>query len=123
MHIYLYLVGVLVFVTLVFIFIKSNRYLKTITLDLQLGGIIFGGLIAIYALIVAFVVVIVWQQYQVTGDRIESESSKLFNVFRSSFAYTDTATARKMRVEIKNYIKSVQEDEWPAVEHDSLSTK
>jgi hypothetical protein len=107
--------------------VKSNRVLKNISLDLHLGGIIFGALIAIYSLILAFVVVVGWQQYQVTGDRIEAEAAKLYNVYRSTFAYTDpgtgidTAAARKIRTEIKNYIRSVQDDEWAAMEHDSLS--
>src|SRR5579872_841786 len=123
MHLYIYLLGALCIVSLIFVFLKTNKVLKTISFDLQLGGIIYGGLVAIYALILAFVVVVGWQQYQVTGDRIEAEASKLYNVYRSTFAYSDTAMSRKLRGEIKNYINSVQEDEWPAMEHDSLSTR
>lgn len=123
MQLYLYLAGAILLIIALFFLLKSNRVLGRISFDLGLGGIIYGGMIAIYALVLAFVVVVGWQQYQVTGDRIESEASKLYNVYRSTFAYSDTASGRNMRVQIKDYIRSVQEDEWPAMEHDSSSAK
>jgi len=122
MHIYLYVLLVLLVVVVIFSIFKRNTKLKKIALDLQLGGIIYGGLIAVYSLLLAFVVVIVWQQYQTTGDRIESEASKLLNIYRSSYAFKDSSSAR-IRRSIVNYVESVKKDEWHALEHDSLSTK
>jgi len=119
---YFYVTLVLLAIILIFTLFKRNSTLKKIALDLQLGGIIYGGLVAVYSLLLAFVVVIVWQQYQVTGDRIESEASKLLNIYRSSYAFKDTSSARIRRA-VVNYVESVKNDEWYALEHDSLSTK
>ncbi len=122
MQIYYYILGFMAFVILAFAFFKRVGFLKRIALDLQLGGIIYGGIIAVYSLLIAFVVVIVWQQYQVTGDRIESEASKLLNIYRSSYVFKDSSGVL-IRKEVLNYVASVEKDEWPALEKDSLSTK
>jgi uncharacterized protein DUF4239 len=117
---------VLVLIAILFLFIKRNRVFSKIALDNTLGGIIFSGTIAIYSLILAFVVIVVWQQYQAAGDRIETEASKLFNVYRSTYGFKDSANiiaGDSIRAQIKNYALSVQEDEWPLMAIDSSSPK
>jgi len=126
MKIYIGIIFVIIFIVAFFLFLKSNKAFKDIKLDLGLGAIIFGAMIAIYSLILAFVVIVVWQQYQVTGDRIETEASKLYNVYRSTYAFKDSSNsiiAASMRTGIKSYIRSVQDDEWPSMEFDSSSQK
>lgn len=110
-------------IVLIFIFVKRNKFLNKIMFDLALGGIIFSALVAIYSLILAFVVIIVWQQYQSAGDRIETETSSLFNVYRSTFAFKDDSNvvaAKLVRSRIDSYYISVINNEWPLLESGAL---
>lgn len=120
MNIYLAILAILLAVSLVFIFFKRNSLMKKLQLDIAIGGIIYGGLMAVYSILLAFVVVVVWQQYQTTGDRIEVEASKVFNVYRASYAFPDEV-GRRVRLAVVDYVSSVCDEEWPALEHDSIS--
>jgi hypothetical protein len=106
-----------------FLLIKKNRYLQRFTIDLDIGGIIYGGIVAVYSILLAFIVVIVWQQYQNTGDRIQEESSKVFNLYRASYAFPDSTTGKKIRNTVIAYVNSVVRDEFPAMENDTTSTR
>jgi hypothetical protein len=94
--------------------------MSKVKLEIEVGGIIYGGLVAVYSILLAFVVVVVWQGYENTGDRIEVEASKVFNLYRSSYAFSDSTTAKIQRAVI-DYSQSVVNDEWPALAHDTLS--
>jgi len=121
MNIYLAIVVILVLVGLVFLFLKRNSIMKRVSLDTAIGGIIYGGLMAVYSILLAFVVVVVWQQYQNTGDRVEMEAAKVFNLYRSSYAFSDTV-GKSVRLAVVEYATSVCNDEWPALAHGNLST-
>ena len=114
---FLFLVALLgVFVTL-----KSSKRLQKFGLELEMGAVIYGGVVAVYSILLAFIVVIVWGQYSTTGDRVLLEASKIFNVYRTSVPFPDSVGG-PIRKNIAEYIKSLHENEWPAMEGDSLST-
>jgi len=121
MNIYLAIIVILILVGFVFLFLKRNSLMKRLALDTAIGGIIYGGLMAVYSILLAFVVVVVWQQYQTTGDRVEVEASKVFNLYRASYAFPDTV-GKRVRLAVVDYATSVCHDEWPALERDSVST-
>jgi hypothetical protein len=121
MNIYFAIVVVLALVGIFFLLLKRTSVMKRLALDTAIGGIIYGGLMAVYSILLAFVVVVVWQQYQNTGDRVEIEAAKVFNLYRSSYAFPDTV-GRSVRLAVVDYATSVCNDEWPALGHDSLST-
>jgi hypothetical protein len=120
MNIYLSIFVILVIVGLIFLFFKRNSIMKRVTLDTAIGGIIYGGMMAVYSILLAFVVVVVWQQYQTTGDRVEIEASKVFNLYRASYAFPDSV-GKNIRLAVVDYATSVCNDEWPALSNDSLS--
>ena len=106
----------------VFLLVKRNKYLQRFSIDLDIGGIIYGGIVAVYSILLAFIVVIVWEQYQNTGDRIQEESSKVFNLYRASYAFPDSTTGKKIRTTVIAYVNSVVDNEFPAMEHDTTSS-
>ena len=120
-HFYLAALLFLLCITAVFLLVKKNPLLKRFSLDLDIGGIIYGGIVAVYSILLAFIVVIVWQQYQNTGDRIQEESTKVFNLYRASYAFPDSTTGKKIRSTVINYVTSVVNDEFPSMEHDTTS--
>src|ERR1700761_3934174 len=120
-HFYLAALIFLLCIGFLFLLVKKNKWLQRIAIDLDIGGIIYGGIVAVYSILLAFIVVIVWQQYQNTGDRIQEESSKVFNLYRASYAFPDSTTGKKIRSTVINYVSSVVNDEFPAMEHDTTS--
>ena len=88
-HFYLAAFLFLLFISGIFLLVKRNRVLQRFTIELDIGGIIYGGIVAVYSILLAFIVVIVWEQYQNTGDRIQEESSKVFNLYRASYAFPE----------------------------------
>src|ERR1700722_15904125 len=120
-HFYLAALILLLLISGLFLLIKRNRVLQRFTIDLDIGGIIYGGIVAVYSILLAFIVVIVWQQYQNTGDRIQEESSKVFNLYRASYAFPDSTTGKRIRTTVIDYVQSVVVDEFPAMEHDTTS--
>ena len=120
-HFYLAALIFLLFISGLFLLIKRNRILQRFTIELDIGGIIYGGIVAVYSILLAFIVVIVWQQYQNTGDRVQEESSKVFNLYRASYAFPDSTIGKKIRTTVIDYVNSVVTDEFPSMEYDSTS--
>ena len=121
-HFYLAALIFLLFIGAIFLLVKRNKFLQRFSIDLDIGGIIYGGIVAVYSILLAFIVVIVWEQYQNTGDRIQEESSKVFNLYRASYAFPDSTTGKKIRTTVIAYVNSVVDDEFPAMEHDTTSS-
>jgi len=121
-HFYIAALIFLLCISALFLLVKKNKHLQKFTIDLDIGGIIYGGIVAVYSILLAFIVVIVWQQYQNTGDRIQEESSKVFNLYRASYAFPDSTTGKKIRNTVIDYVNSVVTDEFPAMEHDTTSS-
>ena len=121
-HFYIMALIFLLCISVIFLIVKKNKHLQRFTIDLDIGGIIYGGIVAVYSILLAFIVVIVWQQYQNTGDRIQEESSKVFNLYRASYAFPDSTTGKKIRNTVIDYVNSVVTDEFPAMEHDTTSS-
>ena len=121
-HFYIMALIFLLCISVLFLLVKKNKHLQKFTIDLDIGGIIYGGIVAVYSILLAFIVVIVWQQYQNTGDRIQEESSKVFNLYRASYAFPDSTTGKKIRNTVIDYVNSVVTDEFPAMEHDTTSS-
>ncbi len=122
-HFYVAALIFLLCIAAVFLLVKRNKYLQRFSIDLDIGGIIYGGIVAVYSILLAFIVVIVWEQYQNTGDRIQEESSKVFNLYRASYAFPDSTTGKKIRTTVIDYVSSVVDDEFPAMEHDTTSSR
>jgi hypothetical protein len=115
---FLIILACLALTILRFLLLKRSK----ITLSTDLGGTIFNGVVAVYSIQLAFVVVVVWQQYQNTGDRIQIEATKASNFYRGARSFPDSV-GRPLRRALSDYIGSVVNDEWPAMAHDSLSSK
>ena len=121
-HFYVAALIFLLFIGAIFLLVKRNKFLQRFSIDLDIGGIIYGGIVAVYSILLAFIVVIVWEQYQNTGDRIQEESSKVFNLYRASYAFPDSTTGKKIRTTVIGYVNSVVDNEFPAMEHDTTSS-
>lgn len=77
----------------------------------DVAGPIFGVIGTIYAVMLAFVVVITWQSHDVTKERIDNEVSGLIGLFMGAEGLKDPMRT-ELRAAILDYGSSVVSDEW-----------
>src|SRR6185312_2645017 len=78
----------------------------------ELGGVFFNMVGVMYAIILAFMVFAVWDQYQSASHTAEDEATTLGNVFRDSTVFPGAESAR-LRAELRNYGQLIVDREWP----------
>jgi hypothetical protein len=75
---------------------------------------ILGVVGCIYAVLLAFVVIVVWEQFEAAQTAVSEEATHLGNIIRLADGLPQEASAR-IRSEAKEYAKDVLEAEWPAM--------
>lgn len=78
-------------------------------------GYVFSAVGVIYAVVLGFVVVIVWQKYDGTVQNTQSEVAGIADVYRTVGGFPDPQRSH-IRGEVKRYITWVVHDEWPAIQ-------
>jgi len=76
----------------------------------------------IYAVLLAFVVIVVWQQYNDSDTRYGEEVASIADVY----AYTRELPPREgvdMRLQIRRYVGLMIDDEWPLMLHGGFSLR
>jgi predicted PurR-regulated permease PerM len=87
------------------------RKKRNFALNNEVAGIIFSVLTLIYSLLVSFVIIAVWENYEELNQVVEKEADDLNSVLVHSSTLPDTLK-NQISVAIKNYCKKVVEEEW-----------
>jgi hypothetical protein len=69
---------------------------------------------SIYAVLLAFVVVIVWQQFNDARTQVEREANEIADLFRMVQGFSDPQRAR-ISASLARYVDAVLTDEWTAM--------
>ena len=77
----------------------------------DVAGYIYSGLAVLYAVLLAFVVIIAWQQFNTTDIRVHREADELSNLFRAAQAFP-TPVQDAMFEAVRGYARAVIEEEW-----------
>lgn len=77
----------------------------------EILGIFFGTLSLIYSLLVAFVIVAVWQDYEELNNTIEQESDKLNSIITHSSLLPDSVK-QILQATVLNYCSNIINEEW-----------
>lgn len=88
----------------------------------EVAGFIIGVLGAIYAVLLAFVVVIVWGQYGDARANIEREANQLNSLSHLAQGFPDTSRQRLLSA-MRAYAQSAIDDEWPAMAQGNSSPR
>ncbi len=67
----------------------------------------------LYAVLLAFIAVVAWENYAKAGDAAENEAKAIGNVFFDTAGVPD-AVAVRYRKQLSDYVQLVIDDEWPA---------
>ena len=106
---------VVVFVTfsLVCLYL-AKRFCKSFLFNeaTDYGQIFASAIGVVFALILAFVAVATWQNYNKVTDGVLKEANSLHNVYRNLGAYPEPFRS-EMRELIRQYVQRVITDEWP----------
>lgn len=68
----------------------------------------------IYAVLIAFVVIVVWERYDSAGRTVEVEADSLSDLYRFSRVYPDPVRSG-LQAEIFHYLDLMETEEWPAM--------
>lgn len=93
-----------------------------IKLHNDVAGYIFASLGAIYAVLLAFMVVVSWQQFDTTNKNVVKEANYIASIYRDSEAF-EPAFRTKVRASLDEYVNAVVNDEWPMLAKGERSMK
>jgi hypothetical protein len=80
----------------------------------DVSGFVYAVVGVIYAVLLAFVVVVVWEQFRGADTVAEDEAMHLGNVRQLSKVFPDSIS-KAITADVNEYAKSVIEREWPAM--------
>src|SRR6266850_2814505 len=80
----------------------------------DVAGYIYSGLAVLYAVLLAFVVIIVWEQFNTTDIRVHKEADERSNLFRAAQVFP-TPVQQAILDAVRSYARAVIEEEWSAM--------
>jgi len=80
----------------------------------DVAGFVYAVVGVIYAVLLAFVVVVVWEQFRNADQTAEDEAMHLSNVRQLARVFPDSIS-KAITTDVQDYAKSVIEREWPAM--------
>ena len=83
----------------------------------DVAGFLFSAVGVLYAVVLGFVVVVVWQKYDEAVSNVENEVDAVGNLYHVVDAYP-AAIRSNIRAELRDYGNIVARIEWPAMERD-----
>ena len=85
----------------------------------EVAGFIYAVVGVLYAVVLGFTAVIVWERYDQAQAEVEKEANALGDLFRDAQAFPDD-TRKELETKLRSYARLVVEKEWPAMaEHQS----
>lgn len=78
------------------------------------SGFIYNAVCVIYAVLIAFVVFVIWSDLEKTMSKIEGEANNLLNLYYDANAYPDSIK-KEIQGTIKYYSQKVVEEEWQSL--------
>lgn len=85
-------------------------------------GVMFSAVGVLYTVLLAFLVVLVWEQFNGAQDLTEQEATKISNLLRDANAFPD-AIRNEIQGRLITYTRSVIAEEWPTMAHGHQSSK
>jgi hypothetical protein len=80
----------------------------------EVAGFIYSVIGVMYAVLLGFTAIIVWERYDQAQAEVEKEANVLGDLFRDAQAFPDD-TRRELETKLRTYAKLVVEKEWPAM--------
>jgi predicted ABC-type exoprotein transport system permease subunit len=85
----------------------------------EVAGFIFATIGVVYAVLLAFVVIIVWEQFLSAEDAVSQEAAALIRVARDTSSFPEPARSQT-RDQLRAYATFVLQDEWKTLDENTL---
>jgi hypothetical protein len=69
---------------------------------------------AIFAVLLAFVVIVVWQQWDDAQAKVQQEADALSNLYEEAGVFPEPRRS-ELRAQLRDYVRIILSDEWPAL--------
>jgi ABC-type multidrug transport system fused ATPase/permease subunit len=79
-----------------------------------IGGFMYNAVCVIYAVLIAFVVFVIWNKMEITNSRIEQEASNLTSLYYDATVFPDSIK-KEIQSTIREYTKRITKDEWESL--------
>jgi hypothetical protein len=86
----------------------------------EVAGFIYSVIGVMYAVLLGFTAIIVWERYDQAQTAVEKEANELGDLFRDAQAFPDEVR-KEIEVKLRSYIRLVVEKEWPAMAENKSS--
>jgi uncharacterized membrane protein YraQ (UPF0718 family) len=88
----------------------------------EAAGFIYATYGVIYAVLIAFVVIAVWETFAKAEEIVSEEASSLISLYRDTTAFPE-AEQHALQESLRTYVQSVVDDEWLTMQHGRPSPK
>lgn len=89
----------------------------------EVTGFLFLSIASFYALLLSFIVLVVWDQLNETRGNVSKEGSSAMGLYRDIKFYPDTLESKQLMVIYLDFVYNVIDEEFPNMEHMQLSRK
>src|SRR5947207_13126045 len=80
----------------------------------DVAGYIYAAVGVIYAILLAYVVIVVWQQFDATGSTVEREAIAAANIFHGVDEFPDPQRSNVKNM-VSEYVETTVNEEWPSL--------
>jgi Protein of unknown function (DUF4239) len=96
--------------------VLSRRWVSVEILKLnnEVAGFIYGVIGVLYAVLLGFTAIIVWEQFDKAQAGVDQEANELADLYRDAQVFPDD-TRRELETLLRAYARLVVEKEWPAM--------
>jgi Protein of unknown function (DUF4239) len=94
--------------------VRRSVRLSTLESHNQVAGYIYSVVGVVYAVLLAFIAIVVWQQHTQVQNQIEQEANQLGDLYRNAEVFPQEVRTR-LQSQIRAYGRIVVEKEWPAL--------
>jgi Protein of unknown function (DUF4239) len=94
--------------------VRRSVTLSTLESHNQVAGYIYSVVGVVYAVLLAFIVIIVWQKHTEVQVQVEQEANQLGDLYRNARVFPEEVRTR-LQNQIRAYSRIVVEKEWPAL--------
>ena len=112
--------GITVLATLGALLVRHWVPVEVLERHNEVAGFIYSVIGVMYAVLLGFTAIIVWERYDQAQTAVENEANELGDLFRDAQAFPDE-DRKEIETKLRSYIRLVIEKEWPAMAENKTS--
>jgi hypothetical protein len=94
--------------------VRRSVALSTLEVHNDVAGFIYAVIGVVYAVLLAFMVIVVWERYDAAETRVNQEAGTIIDIYRDAQAFEDPFRT-DVRAQLQRYAESVVGTEWDSM--------